>query len=476
MPGICRVQRAIAVSPDHCSQFRKEKHRREMSKAMQYSLRWSLGILAVLFVALPAGSAAAEARTYVQEYSYRASKADGKESSRTIAGRQVKRLLLEALAADLESAAESQHLQLTKDQIAALSAGIVKMDVEDERWKDRTYRLKAQISADPDDLIKRIDALYKDQEKAKELEKLRIQSEDLIRENERLRKEFAAATGKNRLSVKAAYDKQIKEISAVDWYEKGFADIDLGKYDQAIQDLSTAIELNPKEVGPYHNRGLVYTKLRQYPEAIQDYSKAIELDPKFEAAYIQRGSAFFNMGQDDQAIDDFNRVIALNPKPAAAYNARGIINSNRRNFDEAIRDYSRAIEVAPGFEAAYTNRGLANYYLGRYDQALQDFDRVIGMDNNTSRVYVYRGLANYNLGKYDQAVEDYNTAIKLDPKQAEAYYNLARIYSLKNNHEKALHDLDAAIKINQGYKKMAKKENDFDRIRELPEFIKLIGP
>jgi tetratricopeptide (TPR) repeat protein len=447
-----------------------------MGSLKKYSIRRIMAVLAVFSVCLYAATAAAEIRTYVREYTYRASKADGKESSRTIAHREVKKLLLEALAADLEKVTEQERVQLTKDQIAALSAGIVKMDVEDERWHDRTYRLKARIAADPGQLIKRMEALLEDQVTAKELEKIWIRSNDLLRENERLRKGFTVATGKKRTSVKAAYDKQIKEIKAVDWYEKGFANIDLGNYDQAIQALSTAIELNPKEVGPYYNRGLAYTKLRRHAEAVQDYSRAIELDPKFEAAYIQRGFTFFNMGQDDQAIDDFNRAIALNPKPAAAYNGRGIVNANRRNFAEAIRDYNRAIELVSGFEAAYTNRGLANYNLGRYDQALQDFDRVIAMDPNTTRVYVYRGLAKYNLGKYDQAIEDYNMAIKLDPKQAEAYYNLARIYSLKDNHEKALYDLDAAIKINRGYKNMAKKENDFDRIRELPEFIKLIGP
>ena len=447
-----------------------------MTKTIHYSIRWILSILSVLLLSLAAGSAGAELRTYVKEYAYQASKADGKESSRTIAYKEVKKILLEALATDLEKVTEAGRVQLRKDQLAALSAGIVKMDVEDERWADRTYRLKARIAADPGEVIKRIEALREDQEKAKELQKIWMRSNDLIRENERLRKEFVAATGKKRISVKAAYDKQIKEIRAVDLYEKGFANMDLGKYDQAIQDLSTAIELDPKEVGPYYNRGLAYTKLRQHPEALQDYSRAIELDPKFEAAYIQRGFTFFNMGQDDQAIDDFNRAIALNPKPAAAYNGRGIVNANRRNLDAAIRDYTKAIELVSGFEAAYTNRGLANYSLGRYEQALQDFDRVIAMDPNRTRVYVYRGLAKYNLGKYDQAIEDYKTAIKLDPEQAEAYYNLARIYSLKDNHEKALHDLDAAIKINQGYKNMARKENDFDRIRELPEFIKLIGP
>ncbi|MGA2330133.1 MAG: tetratricopeptide repeat protein [Syntrophales bacterium] len=286
-----------------------------MTKTIHYSLRCTLSILVVLLVALVAGAAAAELRTYVKQYTYRASEADGKESSRTIARIEVKKLLLEALATDLEKVTEQGRVQLTKDQIAALSAGIVKMDVEDERWHDRTYRLKAQIAADPGEVIKRIEALREDQEKAKELEKLRMRSDDLIRENERLRKEFMAATGKKRTSFKAAYDQSIKKLRALDCYEEGFADINLVMYDQAIKDLSTAIELNPKELGPYHNRGLAYTKLRQYAEAVHDYSRAIELDPKFEAAYIQRGSTFFNMGQDNQAIDDFNRAIALNPKP-----------------------------------------------------------------------------------------------------------------------------------------------------------------
>jgi tetratricopeptide (TPR) repeat protein len=476
MPEICRVQWAVAFSLHQSSQRGKKNAEGEMSKAIQYSIRWTLSILAFLLVALFAESAAAELRTYVKEYAYRASKADGKESSQTIALREVKKLLLEALATDLESITEARRLQLTKDQIAVLSAGIVKMEVEDERWDDRIYWLKVRIAADPGEVIKRIDALRKDQEKAKELEKIRMLSDDLFRENERLRKELVAAKGKKRLSVKAAYDKQIKEIRAVDWYEKGFASINLGMYDQAIRDLSMAMELNPKDVGPYYNRGLAYTKLRQHTQAIQDYSRAIELDPKFEAAYIQRGFAFFSLGQHDQAIEDFNRTIKLNPKLAVAYNGRGIANANRGNFDEAIRDYNKAIEFASRFVAAHINRGLANYNLGRYDPALQDFDSVIGLDPNLTTAYIYRGLVNYNLGKYDQAIGDYNKAIELDPRQAVAYYNIARIYSLKDNHEKAIQYLGMAIQINPDIKNMAKKENDFNRISQQPEFIKMIGP
>ena len=55
-----------------------------MTKTIHHSITCTLSALAVLLVALVAGSAAAESKTYVQEYAYRAGKVDGKESSQTI--------------------------------------------------------------------------------------------------------------------------------------------------------------------------------------------------------------------------------------------------------------------------------------------------------------------------------------------------------------------------------------------------------
>ncbi len=73
-----------------------------MRKSIQYSIRWILIILAILLAALYAESAAAELRTFIKEYTYQASKADGRDLSQTIALREVKKLLLETLAADLK--------------------------------------------------------------------------------------------------------------------------------------------------------------------------------------------------------------------------------------------------------------------------------------------------------------------------------------------------------------------------------------
>src|SRR5208337_4999278 len=72
--------------------------------------------------------------TFIKAYTYMASNIDSKISSRAIALEQVKRALLEQLGSYLISDAEVKNFQITKEQIATLTAGIVSVEVIDEKW------------------------------------------------------------------------------------------------------------------------------------------------------------------------------------------------------------------------------------------------------------------------------------------------------------------------------------------------------
>lgn len=122
-------------------------------------------LVIISFILLPTTLAFGELRTFEKEYTYQASEDDSKNSSRTIALREVKRLLLEELGTYLESQTEVKSFQLTKDQITTLTAGIVKTDIADEKWDGKTYWLKARISADPESVVQSIASLRKDREK-----------------------------------------------------------------------------------------------------------------------------------------------------------------------------------------------------------------------------------------------------------------------------------------------------------------------
>ena len=66
----------------------------------------------------------------------------------------------------------------------------------------------------------------------------------------------------------------------------------IDKNHEAIADYTKAIEIDPKYVFAYLNRGLAYQDLKMYKEAIADYTEAIELDPNETDAYNHREEAY----------------------------------------------------------------------------------------------------------------------------------------------------------------------------------------
>jgi tetratricopeptide (TPR) repeat protein len=58
----------------------------------------------------------------------------------------------------------------------------------------------------------------------------------------------------------------------------GFTLQDGDPYQQAIEDCSRALELDPKNTFAYASRGQTYADLKDYQQAMQDFDHALELD------------------------------------------------------------------------------------------------------------------------------------------------------------------------------------------------------
>lgn len=77
---------------------------------------------------------------------------------------------------------------------------------------------------------------------------------------------------------------------------------------------TTAIELNPKDVGAYLARGRAHRFQGENQEAIDDYSKAIELSPKDSSGYTNREQVYRSMGKIKEADADFAKAKQLQTK------------------------------------------------------------------------------------------------------------------------------------------------------------------
>jgi len=120
-------------------------------------------------------------------------------------------------------------------------------------------------------------------------------------------------------------------------------------------------------------KGTECCKTGKYDEAIINLSRAIELNVNYMDAYSNRGVAYYyGKGNADQAISDFSKAIELNPKHAMAYNNRGTAYAYKGNLDQAISDFSKAIELNSNYAEAYNNRSVA--YLTKKEYAKSEID------------------------------------------------------------------------------------------------------
>ena len=58
--------------------------------------------------------------------------------------------------------------------------------------------------------------------------------------------------------------------------------------------------------------------MRQFPTAIECFTKTIELDPKYIYGYNNKGVCYYSMNEYNKAIEQFNLALQLNENDADA--------------------------------------------------------------------------------------------------------------------------------------------------------------
>ncbi len=101
--------------------------------------------------------------------------------------------------------------------------------------------------------------------------------------------------------------------SAIDYFNLGDYDYDIGNCQQAVSDYTKAIALNPNYAEGYNNRAYTNMRLRNYKDALPDLDRAIALNPNYIQALMNRGDIHNYYYQIDRqaAIADYRKVISF---------------------------------------------------------------------------------------------------------------------------------------------------------------------
>ena len=156
----------------------------------------------------------------------------------------------------------------------------------------------------------------------------------------------ASAAGKLPEALKL-FDKAVEADPkfADAYHDRGWVYSLQHKKDAAFADLARAIKLAPKDSQNYWYRGMMRINLeRDYPKAIKELTSAIELDPKNARYFNVRGFAKLQQRKYDVAILDLDEAIRLDPTFANPCQLRAECYYCLGKYEEAIKDYERAFK------------------------------------------------------------------------------------------------------------------------------------
>jgi len=114
-----------------------------------------------------------------------------------------------------------------------------------------------------------------------------------------------------------------------------------------------------------NNRAACLLHLDRTEDALDDCSDAIELDPRYIKAYMRRAKIYEEMDQLDDALTDLNKVVEIDPSFRT-----GVLEQKR--VDAAVKEKNEKLKE----EMMGKLKDLGNTVLGKFGLSLDNFKAV----------------------------------------------------------------------------------------------------
>lgn len=242
--------------------------------------------------------------------------------------------------------------------------------------------------------------------------------------------------------------------------------------------ISLTMSLSAQNAKQFYKTGLTFVEAGNHQDAIDQFSRALEIDPEYTDAYRQRAACFEISGNLQQAADDLKRALVFEQKDAELYYEAARVNFLLQQFQPSLELATRCTGLDKKHESAFRlmaraqmgledysnalvsiNKALAlkdnaenNFYHGQvsermknYNQAEADYTRTLSKDENFSQAYLALASLRLQLGKTEGAMESCNALLAKNPGNRDALLIRSRIYAKQTEYPKAIDDVSKIL-------------------------------
>jgi tetratricopeptide (TPR) repeat protein len=214
--------------------------------------------------------------------------------------------------------------------------------------------------------------------------------------------------------------------------------IRLERYDDAVDVLHKAIDIDPEKPGYYFQLGMVYIKQGTASDAIVQLKKAIEKDPVFFEAYYNLGILYVQQGCHREAVEMFRKASHVRPDDAQLYRDFGDACYVLGNYEDAIEKFRKAVSLSRKDAYSYYRIGfILSEHLGRDQDALDPLRAAVRIQEDFTDAQFQLGKVYIKLERHKDAVRAFKEVIAQEEENFQAIYHLGFSYAMLKDYHSA---------------------------------------
>jgi tetratricopeptide (TPR) repeat protein len=268
------------------------------------------------------------------------------------------------------------------------------------------------------------------------------------------------------------------------------AEIELGRYDEAVATIQTMVDLRP-DLGSYARVSYIRELMGDREGAVVAMQQAVAAGSGYAEnvawAHVQLGNLLFDRGALEEANQAYSAALAANPNYATAIAGQGRVAAAVGDLNRAATLYTKAVQIMPlpeilvaygdvltaagkpqqgqdqfalveAIQQIYAANGvdtdleLALFTADHGDPALLPqavFEARAGVEARPSVVaWDILAWTLYRSGNFDGAAEASASALRLGTNSALMHFHAGMIAAAQGNDEAAMTHLETALDIN----------------------------
>lgn len=206
---------------------------------------------------------------------------------------------------------------------------------------------------------------------------------------------------------------------------EGTALFELGRTDEAIAKLSTAVAHDPEDAEAHCRLALALIDAGRGREGLASAEAAAALEPSWEWPQRVRAIALIDVGRTEEALAAAREAVRLEPELSASHEVHADALTADGRHEAAIEAAQRAASLDPEDPGPWTTLGTARAAKKQWFLAVDAYAEALKRDPDDAMAHNNLGYAYLGNDERDLAHECFERAVKIDPSNQLYRDNLA---------------------------------------------------